>query len=623
MDFAVCFPAIDADLKGLLEWKHEITTQLKDKDTEIEKLKTDLEAAQGEIEKLKTDMEAQKGDAACTETLDTLDKRVKELEAMDVNTLRTDFDVRWGEVKPELEKVADFVPRLAQQDLKIAEAEAKSTTAKEKCDDFEVRVTKIDNEWAAYQKDERKLQDVITKFDDGIKRVEGQQLEMDAKYSRKYQQMWNEVPKALEEMNGRHIEQLEKQLQTNAADKVAEVQNLVKYCLQILSRVQSEKKSETDQKNLLLAWREQSWINARRRMGMEQLRKFLKSRIKDPFQTWKVQAMYETTIKRITAEYTRRIPDVPKQLDELGFPAKIESLQDHISKLSDEKAGKDEVAEEISSTVSKIDAKAEELDQLREEFVDHKGVTETLEGGISAAKELVTSVEKKAGSAESRVEQLKQAIEANYAQNTEVQAMVKDVLLIWYSIKQLDATKADKKDMEAYALESINREKANVRQEVIEKNEEMKGELGSMQGNVEEIGRGFNEQQGQFVSLQQMLGNLASFVEELVVKIAEMQGVEVTGGAEKEAKSMTNMEDMEQWLHYAKGVVDQSLDNYHGASSGATGGMGGNLSRAGNNSSRGRQPRPKSAASMGMDGAQVSGRGLSTGRNGAAPKRRM
>ena len=60
--------------------------------------------------------------------------------------------------------------------------------------------------------------------------------------------------------------------------------------------------------------------------------------------------------------------------------------------------------------------------------------------------------------------------------------MVKDVLLIWYSIKQLDATKADKKDMEAYALESINREKAPVREEVMSKNQEMKGELGSMQG---------------------------------------------------------------------------------------------------------------------------------------------
>eukprot|EP00392_Amoebophrya_sp_AT5.2_P015840 g16061.t1 len=457
-------------------------------------------------------------------------------------------------------------------------------------------------------------------------------MEMDAKYSKKYQQMWNEVPKALEEMNGKHIAQLEKQLQTNAADKVAEVQNLVKYCLQILSRVQADRKKESDQKNIMLHWRAQSWINARRRMGMEQLRKFLKARIKDPFQTWKVQAMYETTIKRLTAEYTRRIPDVPKQLDELGFPAKIENIQDYITKLQDEKAGKvvDDVAEEISKTVAQIEAKAEELDMLKEDVNQEKERVTGVEGNLESVRGVAEGVSGTATSAEGKVERLKSLLEANYAQNTEVQAMVKDVLLIWYSIKQLDATKADKKDMEAYALESINREKTNVREEVMQKNTEIRGELGTMQGrafgllyfgvkmgSVDEIGRGFGEQQGQFVNLQQMLGNLASFVEELVVKIAEMQGVEVTGGAEKDPRGMTSMDDMEQWLHYAKGVVDQSLDNYH---AGTAGGNGRPSSSSGTRT--GRQPsRPKSSTG-GLDAGGISGRGISASRGTAVPKRR-
>ena len=67
------------------------------------------------------------------------------------------------------------------------------------------------------------------------------------------------------------------------------------------------------------------------------------------------------------------------------------------------------------------------------------------------------------------IEHLKKTLSTSYAQNSEVQAMVKDVLLIWYSIKQLDATKADKKDMETYALEGINSVKNNVRAEVTEK----------------------------------------------------------------------------------------------------------------------------------------------------------
>ncbi|CAD7945356.1 unnamed protein product [Amoebophrya sp. A25] len=614
MDFGVCFPSIAEDIKKLQEWKEEMGSTLSSKDEQIAALQTELDGRKEEIAKLQEDIKGIKGEMTegSSENMGTFEKRIKELEEQEVDTLKKDFDVRWAEVKPELEKVAEFIPRLAQQDLKLAETEAKSILSKEKCEEFEVRITKIDNEWAAYQRDEKKLQDIITKFDEGIKRVEGQQLELDAKYSKKYQQMWNEVPKAVEELNVKRIEQLEKQLQTNAADKVAEVQNLVKYCLQILSKVQADRKIETDTKNFLHHWREQSWINARRRMGMAALTKFLRSRIKDPFQTWKVQAMYETTIKRITAEYTRRIPDVPKQLDELGFPARIENLQDQLSRLNEDKASKDDVADDIEKTVAQFEPIREDIEAIQKDAGETKSTVSTLDSSISAAKDLVASVDESAKIAASKVEMLKEALEANYAQNTEVQAMVKDVLLIWYSIKQLDATKADKKDMEAYALESINREKASVREEVMSKNEEMRGELGNMQGNVEDIGRGFNEQQTQFVNLQQMLGNLASFVEELVVKIAEMQGVEVSGGAEKPASSMTNMEEMENWLHYAKGVVDQSLENYHSAQGAGLGGA----SRSG----RSKQARPKSGAGA-VDG--ISGRGLSAQRSGPMQRRRQ
>ena len=115
-----------------------------------------------------------------------------------------------------------------------------------------------------------------------------------------------------------------------------------------------------------------------------------------------------------------------------------------------------------------------------------------------------------------------------------------------------------------------------------------------------------------------MLANLAGFVEELVVKTAEMQGVEVDaggGGEGGDVRSMTNMEDMQKWLNYAKGVVDQSLDNYHAgvggapeltrgsAAAGRTGSRGGGGSRAGRPGSgmgvTGNAVRPKSGARQG------------------------
>merc|ERR1712194_97702 len=105
--------------------------------------------------------------------------------------------------------------------------------------------------------------------------------------------------------------------------------------------------------------------------------------------------------------------------------------------------------------------------------------------------------------------------------------MGKDVLLIWYSIKQLDATKADKKDMESYALEQINRERSAVRNDICEKTEDLSKEIGTVVANVEALASRSQDQLSQSAGLQTMLGSLAAFLEELVFKTAEMQGVEV------------------------------------------------------------------------------------------------
>lgn len=100
MDFAVCFPKIDEDLKGLVAWKEEVTASLTQKDDAIAQLQTELDSSKEEITKLQEEITALRGDPACTDTVHSLDGRIKELEGFDVDTLRKDFDVRWAEVKP-------------------------------------------------------------------------------------------------------------------------------------------------------------------------------------------------------------------------------------------------------------------------------------------------------------------------------------------------------------------------------------------------------------------------------------------------------------------------------------------------------------------------------------------
>lgn len=69
---------------------------------------------------------------------------------------------------------------------------------------------------------------------------------------------------------------------------------------------------------------------------------------------------------------------------------------------------------------------------------------------------LAEQLETRCGGYDQVVEQLQEAA-AGYATQTEVQNMIKDILLIWNSLKNLDSAKADRKDLDALAVESLAR----------------------------------------------------------------------------------------------------------------------------------------------------------------------
>lgn len=104
--------------------------------------------------------------------------------------------------------------------------------------------------------------------------------------------------------------------------------------------------------------------------------------------------------------------------------------------------------------------------------------------------------------------------------------MIRDVLLIWNSIKQLDTAKADKKDVDSFALETGNRDKLSTRRV-----EDLEADIASrcrqdtlrsqekwteVEGRLDESGR-------QFRHWEQMWEKLSGFVEDVVQKIGDLQ----------------------------------------------------------------------------------------------------
>merc|ERR1719159_968171 len=115
----------------------------------------------------------------------------------------------------------------------------------------------------------------------------------------------------------------------------------------------------------------------------------------------------------------------------------------------------------------------------------------------------------------------------DFSKTKEVQQMMRDILLIWNSIKQLDAAKADKKDVDNFAVEASTRAKrVEQRFEDIESESATRVQevVMSMHERLEEIGGRVEENSRAFRHWQQMWESLAGFVEDLVAKIAEIQG---------------------------------------------------------------------------------------------------
>lgn len=294
------------------------------------------------------------------------------------------------------------------------------------------------------------------------------------------------------------------------------------------------------------------------------------------------------------------------EIETLGFPAKVTALEQGLNRMDEDKAGRDDVEDELNKLNHELKHRLADVDKnlLRLDVLED-GMDRTGKSLVELDEKVDEAVAGTMGYGE-QIEGIKKVLTENYATNTEVQAMVKDVLLIWYSIKQLDATKADKKDMEAYALEQINRERSAIREDILERTGVMREEIATCVGDMETLSQRSQDQGTQFVNCQNMLGNLAGFLEELVLKIAEMQGVTVEGGAAGHGvQEVATVEDMGKWIQYAKGVVDQSLDAYHrkqdggggrhgrtmGASSGSAGGLtpggAGGRGGGGRSSSRG------------------------------------
>lgn len=346
--------------------------------------------------------------------------------------------------------------------------------------------------------------------------------------SRKYEKLWEDVLHAIDEVKGTQLEAMKEDLNSQKEVSKTETRSMVTYALNFMATAHGERRQMAINKSLVTAWKEQTWNSSRRRLGISYLNKIFQRRRRVVFDTWHRGHDTSVLCDRLNGQYTEKLHDVFKEIK--AGDAKLEKhchkLDGEVVKLEREKATTAHVDTSVQQLRHTVQEELKAIDQIKVTLKDHDGVHKRHDDLHRRHTDMENDFEAKI---QGLGEDIRLVIEGckHYAKNTEVEGMIRDILLIWNSIKQLDTAKADKKDVDNFALETGNRDKLSQRHlEDLEADLDAKSKQttlrsqekwSELEGRMDESGR-------QFRHWEQMWEKLSGFVEDLVAKIGDSQG---------------------------------------------------------------------------------------------------
>jgi methyl-accepting chemotaxis protein len=413
--------------------------------------------------------------------------------------------------------------------------------------------------------------------------------------ARKYEKLWEDVLHHISEMNGSCMDAVKRDLEEQMEANKTKTMSLVNFAQNFMASALGERRQMAKNRTLVLAWKEQTWIAARRKLGLRCLEKIVRRRenFATPFYRWHRGHLMSSLCDRLHGQYTSQLEGVYKDMK-----AGDDKLSHRCDKLDDE-AHKAATKKSLQETVQQLHQ------SIKDEMKALNPIRHTLEGHTSLLHEhsdlhrTHTDAEAITSKSMSRIgSDLAWVIQdcKEYAKNEEVKGMIRDILLIWNSIKQLDTAKADKKDVDTFALETGNRDKLSARRledleaDFLSKSRQetirVQEKWSEMEGRLDESGR-------QFQHWEQMWEKLSGFVEDLVAKVGDLQGAttmksaragsrsDITrsrpdartvptnfgpgapGGHNSAAYPRAHVEGPDakmQWINSAKGIVDATID---------------------------------------------------------------
>ena len=434
-----------------------------------------------------------------------------------------------------------------------------------------------------------------------VKKMTEDLIAAEDELSTRYEKIRNELTESLSRVAHDQANFLSKQelqqlpMEQYMKDSASLVQSLVGSAQRTIASAKFDVQRRKAVENIMLAWQQQTGQSQKRLGATRAIKRIMNKKVEQAHNQWKWQTKLDSVVQGFYIAIDEKVPTPEQILANTGFPDRVADLERRVSSHTDniattiqlgdlEKSMLAHVSDQVAALTSAFDsARADDASENQTKFVEAFDSLAGLRRDLNALKSFADATGARLDNGE-------------FATTRELQKLMTDVLLLWNAMKQLDAGKAEKKEFEQLAVELTNKSTIATHMQptakaVKEANvlPSAGGQLGHVPPDLEEIGATVMSNAQKVAAVQGMLAALSEFVEELVLKISGMRGIEAsklpvfpqtlirTGGGFRElqgsdvalsseshtqiaAPAADSAESMDRFLRYARSLVGQSSD---------------------------------------------------------------
>lgn len=469
-----------------------------------------------------------------------------------------------GGIKQLREKLDEMGTELRAFDTKLQDQAKATRTVKGRVDTIEDSVAALSRQGETLTVTMQKCSEQVQQLQTTGTALEQQLRESEDAWARKHEELWQDLHRVVEEVRNDHREALQEDLSIRRDEMKQKCKSHVNYITQLLANGHQARRADSTRKGIFQVWREQTWAEKSQKAGYKlvacALKKMVDRREQRAVDRWRHATAVESLASRLKGEYESKIPAFQQVVD-----ASTNSLQEKCAELFGHVAGirqdLKQGLEDKCPRASHVEAVAVQSAQMQMHVEALQGLKDRLHG-LSEEHQAALS---QAGQKQDEHNETLQACRSEFAECTcelaekltrlkegvdgcarseDVQQNMRDTLLIWNSLKQLDAAKADKSMMDAFALEVSTSCEQTARGV-----EEMHA-LGK--GSGEQASYGCQELQARLEATtnhwQAMWEQLTGLLEETVAKVADLQAtvprVPLSGGTPQRVRTRSPLREV-------------------------------------------------------------------------------